>query len=78
MSNILVGVTGGIACYKTAYLVREFIKKGHNVKVVMTKKAQQFVGHTTFEALSLNEVLRDDYTPAPISHIEHASWQIFV
>lgn len=74
MSNILVGVTGGIACYKTAYLVREFIKKGHNVKVVMTKKAQQFVGHTTFEALSLNEVLRDDYTPAPISHIEHASW----
>lgn len=74
MSNILVGVTGGIAAYKSAYLVREFIKAGHNVKVMMTKKAESFVGHTTFEALSLNPVLRDDYTPAPISHIDYASW----
>lgn len=74
MSNILVGVTGGIAAYKSAYLVREFIKAGHNVKVMMTKKAESFVGHTTFEALSLNPVLRDDYTPTPISHIDYASW----
>lgn len=74
MSNILVGVTGGIACYKSAYLVREFIKAGHNVKVVMTKNAEQFVGYTTFEALSQNQVLRDDYSPVPISHIEYASW----
>ena len=74
MSNILVGVTGGIACYKTAYLVREFIRAGHNVKVMMTKKAEQFVGHTTFEALSLNKVLREDNTPTPISHIDYASW----
>ena len=74
MSNILVGVTGGIAAYKSAYLVREFIKAGHNVKVMMTKKAESFVGHTTFEALSLNPVLRDDFTPAPISHIDYASW----
>lgn len=74
MSNILVGVTGGIAAYKSAYLVREFIKSGHNVKVMMTKKAESFVGHTTFEALSLNPVLRDDFTPAPISHIDYASW----
>ena len=74
MSNILVGVTGGIAAYKSAYLVREFIKAGHNVKVMITKKADSFVGHTTFEALSLNPVLRDDYTPTPISHIDYASW----
>lgn len=74
MSNILVGVTGGIACYKTAYLVREFVKSGHNVKVMMTKQAEKFVGYTTFEALSQNEVLRDDYTPTPISHIDYASW----
>lgn len=74
MSNILVGVTGGIACYKSAYLVREFIKARHNVKVVMTKNAEQFVGYTTFEALSQNQVLRDDYSPVPISHIEYASW----
>lgn len=74
MSNILVGVTGGIACYKTAYLVREFVKSGYNVKVMMTKQAEKFVGYTTFEALSQNEVLRDDYTPTPISHIDYASW----
>ena len=74
MSNILVGVTGGIACYKTAYLVREFVKSGHNVKVMMTKQAEKFVGYTTFEALSQNKVLRDDYTPTPISHIDYASW----
>lgn len=74
MSNILIGVTGGIACYKTAYLVRYFIKKGHNVKVVMTKKAEKFIGHTTFEALSGNSVLRDDYQPDPISHIDYATW----
>ncbi len=74
MSNILVGVTGGIACYKAAYLVREFVKSGHNVKVMMTKQAEKFVGYTTFEALSQNEVLRDDYTPTPISHIDYASW----
>lgn len=74
MSNILVGVTGGIACYKTVYLVREFVKSGHNVKVMMTKQAEKFVGYTTFEALSQNVVLRDDYTPTPISHIDYASW----
>lgn len=74
MSNILVGVTGGIACYKAAYLVREFVRAGHNVKVMMTKNAEKFVGHTTFEALSLNKVLRDDDTPTPISHIDYALW----
>ena len=74
MSNILVGVTGGIAAYKSAYLVREFIRAGHNVKVMMTKKAESFICHTTFEALSLNPVLREDNTPTPISHIDYASW----
>ena len=74
MSNILVGVTGGIAAYKTAYLVRYFIKKGHNVKVIMTRTAEKFIGHTTFEALTGNKVLREDFEPVPISHIEFASW----
>lgn len=74
MSNILIGVTGGIAAYKSAYLVREFVRAGHNVKVMITKKAESFVGHTTFEALSLNPVLREDYAPTPISHIDYASW----
>ena len=74
MSNILIGVTGGIAAYKSAYLVREFVRAGHNVKVMITKKAESFVGHTTFEALSLNPVLKEGYAPTPISHIDYASW----
>ncbi len=74
MSNILVGITGGIAAYKSANLVREFIKAGHNVKVMMTKKAEHFVGYATFEALSLNPVLREDNQPTPISHIDYALW----
>lgn len=72
--NILVGVTGGIAAYKTAYLVRYFIKKGHNVKVVMTRNATKFVGETTFEALSGNKVLLDDKEVEIISHIRFAEW----
>lgn len=74
MSNILIGVTGGISCYKTAYLVREFIKHGHEVKVMMTKNAESFIGYTTFEALTHNSVLRDGFAPTFISHIDYASW----
>lgn len=74
MSNILLGVSGGIAAYKSAYLARLFVKDGHNVRVIMTKKAESFIGSVTFEALTGNPVLRDDYQPRPISHIEYAQW----
>ncbi len=56
MSNILIGITGGIAAYKVTYLIREFVKNSHNVKVIMTKHAQEFIGKATIETLSNNKV----------------------
>lgn len=55
--NILLGVTGGIAAYKTVFLVRNLIKKGANVKVIMTESAKDFVTPLTLATLSKNEVL---------------------
>lgn len=55
--NILLGVTGGIAAYKTAFLVRMLIKKGANVRVIMTEAAKDFVTPLTLATLSQNEVL---------------------
>jgi phosphopantothenoylcysteine decarboxylase/phosphopantothenate--cysteine ligase len=55
--NILIGVTGSIAAYKAAHLVRLFIKKGANVKVVMTKAATEFITPLTLSTLSKNPVL---------------------
>ncbi|SRX55615.1 bifunctional phosphopantothenoylcysteine decarboxylase/phosphopantothenate--cysteine ligase CoaBC [Aequorivita sp. CIP111184] len=54
--NILLGVTGGIAAYKAAFLVRLLVKKGANVKVVMTPSAKEFVTPLTLSTLSKNEV----------------------
>src|SRR6056300_1335428 len=54
--NILVGITGGIAAYKTAFLVRLLKKAGANVKVVMTENASSFVSPLTLATLSENPV----------------------
>lgn len=56
---ILLGVTGGIAAYKSAELVRLLIKGGHEVQVVLTAAAERFVGPTTFAALSRRPVLTE-------------------
>lgn len=75
--NIVVGVCGGIAAYKTAHLVRLFKKTGHDVRVVMTDSAQQFVTSMTFQALSGNEVatdLWDEQQEAAMGHISLAKW----
>ncbi|MEO8493959.1 MAG: flavoprotein [Planctomycetota bacterium] len=50
--EILVGVAGGIASYKTAALVSQLVQTGHSVSVVMTASAQKFVGQATFAALT--------------------------
>ena len=52
MGNIVLGVTGSIAAYRAADLVREFRRRGHRVRVVMTRAAQAFVSPLTFETLS--------------------------
>ncbi|KJR40448.1 phosphopantothenoylcysteine decarboxylase/phosphopantothenate/cysteine ligase [Candidatus Magnetoovum chiemensis] len=68
---ILLGITGGIAAYKTAQLIRDLKQEGYNVKVVMTKAAKKFITPLTLEIVSENEVLWDTFQ-SPLSHIELA------
>lgn len=84
--NILLGVTGGIAAYKTAFLVRLLVKKGANVKVVMTNSAKEFVTPLTLATLSKNEVFssftdeKDENSfkePQWNNHVELALWADF-
>lgn len=75
--KIVVGVTGGIAAYKTAYLVRELTRLGANVRVVMTSSAQQFMTPMTLQALSGHDVrcdLFDSAAERAMGHIELARW----
>ena len=76
-TRILLGVTGGIAAYKSAELVRRLRDRGAEVQVVMTAGAQQFVTPLTFQALSGRPVrtdLWDDAAEAAMGHIELARW----
>lgn len=75
--KILVGVTGGIAAYKSCELVRRLIDSGADVRVVLTSGAQAFVTPLTFQALSGNPVhtdLLDTEAEAGMGHIELARW----
>jgi phosphopantothenoylcysteine decarboxylase/phosphopantothenate--cysteine ligase len=75
--RVLLGVTGGIAAYKSADLVRRLIERGAEVQVVMTAAAQQFVTPLTFQALSGRPVrtdLWDSAAEAAMGHIELARW----
>lgn len=59
--EIMIGVCGGVAAYKTAYLVSRLAQKGFGVTVVMTESARHFIGPATFSALSGREVLTDGF-----------------
>lgn len=75
--RILLGITGGIAAYKSAELVRHFKKAGADVRVVMTKGAMEFITPLTLQALSGNPVhhaLLDPEAEAGMGHIELAKW----
>ena len=75
--RILLGVSGGIAAYKSADLVRRLRDAGAEVRVVMTASALHFVGATTFQALSGHPVrssLWDEAAEAAMGHIELARW----
>lgn len=75
--RILLGVSGGIAAYKAADLVRRLQDAGAEVRVVMTEAARHFVGTTTFQALSGHPVrcsLWDEAAEAAMGHIELARW----
>lgn len=77
MTRILLGVTGGIASYKSPDLVRRLIDRGAEVQVIMTPGAQQFVTPLTFQAVSGRPVrtdLFDEEAEAAMGHIELARW----
>ena len=71
--NIVLGVSGGIAAYKSCTLVREFVKRGANVDVVMTANATQFVTPLTMETLSNNPVSVDMFATHVHRDVEHVS-----
>lgn len=71
--NIVLGVSGGIAAYKSCTLVREFVKRGANVDVVMTANATQFVTPLTMETLSNNPVSVDMFATHDHRDVEHIS-----
>ncbi len=73
MRKIVLGVTGSIAAYKAAELVRLFVKAGDDVHVVMTEGACEFVKPLTFQTLSRNPVLVDQFAPPVSWKPEHIS-----
>ena len=77
--NILLGVSAGIAAYKTAYLVRLFIKAGANVKVVMTPASKEFITPLTLSTLSKNPVFsefthEEDENAVWNNHVDLGLW----
>jgi phosphopantothenoylcysteine decarboxylase / phosphopantothenate---cysteine ligase len=75
--NILLGVCGGIAAYKSCELTRLLVKEGHDVKVVMTDAAARFVTPLTFQTLSNNPVYHDMFEllqEDSVRHIRLADW----
>jgi phosphopantothenoylcysteine synthetase/decarboxylase len=74
-SELIVGVTGGIAAFKTAALVSSLVQSGHGVSVVMTRSARKFVGPATFRALTGRPVASDVFERGQFplgAHIELA------
>ncbi len=75
--NVLLGVTAGIAAYKSASLIREFIKRGCSVRVVMSPSAKDFITPLTLATLSNNPVFVEGFSPEDgrwNSHISLGEW----
>ncbi len=71
MSRVVLGVAGGIAAYKACELLRRLVEAGHDVTVVPTAAALNFVGAATWEALSHNRVATDVWTDAAeVAHVQ--------
>lgn len=78
MPNVLLGVCGGIAAYKSAELVRELQRRGVDVRVIMTRSAQEFIRPFTFASLTGHKVFTDLWESPDasdvIEHIAQAQW----
>lgn len=73
MKNIVMGICGGIACYKAADIVNSLKKHPINVEIIMTESAQKFINPLTFQALSENSVVIDMFESPKTWDIEHIS-----
>nr|NDG09071.1 hypothetical protein [Oxalobacteraceae bacterium] len=69
--HIVLGLSGGIACYKAAELTRGLVKAGARVQVVMTASAQQFITSVTMQALSGRPVFSDQWDSRISNHMAH-------
>ncbi len=72
--NVVLGVCGGIAAYKSAELLRLLVKSGASVQVVMTANAVRFVGPLTFEVLSQQKVCGNLFDPHESVAVQHIQW----
>ena len=75
--NIVLGITGGIAAYKSAALLRLMVKAGHQVQVVMTPSAKEFITPVTMSALSGRPVISEFFTANTgewHSHVDIGLW----
>ena len=75
--KIVLGITGGIAAYKSAQLVRLLVQKGAEVKVIMTPLAKEFITPLTMATLSKNPILVDFFDPTNgnwNSHVDLGIW----
>jgi phosphopantothenoylcysteine decarboxylase/phosphopantothenate--cysteine ligase len=72
--NIVLGVCGGIAAYKSVELLRRLVKLGARMRVIMTESAAQFVGPTTLKVLSGNPVCVDLFDEKEDAAIRHIAW----
>ena len=71
--TVVLGVTGGIACYKSAALASKLTQAGYDVEVVLTKNATEFIGPHTFESLTHNRAMVDTFDRNFQSHVEHVA-----
>ncbi len=74
--KIILGVTGGIAAYKSCYLVRELVQRGAEVRVVLTPSALEFIAPLTFSSLSKNNVIVNTFPSSQTSGCEVNTWHI--
>ena len=81
--NVLIGITGSIAAYKSSFLVREFIKLGANIKIIQTPSSKEFVTPLTLSTLSKNPVItsftKEDDPDFWNDHVQLGLWaDIFI
>jgi phosphopantothenoylcysteine decarboxylase/phosphopantothenate--cysteine ligase len=73
--RVVLGVTGGVAAYKAAYLARRLIERGYTVRVVMTDSAQEFIGRATFGAITGSDPVTSFFSESDVSpHTTLGQW----